>query len=164
MANDQKHPFVSYLEQHAEDRAMLAELRRGLGRDPGQVAGMYPYVVPFLHNQFEEGNLYLIASLFALHPESTSTGNMGTHLKTFADAVGDDAATTRRFTQLLNLRRESLDAPLRQHISLLKSKDIAINWHQLMRDLNAWSRQDRFVQKRWASAYWTPKKQSNSKS
>lgn len=151
-----KHPFVEYLEKHDDDRAMLAELRRGLGRAPATVPGMYPYIVPYSHNWREEANLYLIGALFALHPSSTYQGNMGDHLYTYAQALGDDAATTRRFTQLMRQRRESIDAPLRQHIAMLKSKDIAVNWHQLIRDLQWWDDDERRVQKRWASAYWRP--------
>jgi CRISPR system Cascade subunit CasB len=157
---NQKHPFVVYLEEHAEDRAMLAELRRGLGRLPGEAPSMFPYVVPFVHQRYEEHNLYLLASLFALHPRSAEEGNMGSHLQRYIEEVGDDAATTRRFVQLLNLRRDALDSPLRQHISMLKSKDIPVNWHQLLFDLNSWGHEARFVQKNWARAFWrSPKAQ-----
>lgn len=155
-----QHPFIEFLEKRTDDRAMLAELRRGLGRKPGETPGMFPFVVPFVHHPRDEANLYLIASLFALHPVSVRTGNMGEHLRTLATAIGDDAATTRRFVQLLNQHRLSLDVPLRQHISLLKSHDVGINWHQLLLDLISWDHEERFVQKKWASAYWrSPDKQ-----
>ena len=144
---NQRHPFVTYLEAHTEDPAMLAELRRGLGRLPGEAPSMFPYVVPFVHQRYEERNLYLLASLFALHPRSTEDGNMGSHLHRYKEEVGDDAATTRRFVQLLNLRRDALDSPLRQHISMLKAKDIPVNWHQLLYDLNRWEHEAHFVQK-----------------
>ena len=149
-----QHPFISYLQSHVDDRAMLAELRRGLGRKPGEAPGMFPYVVPFIHEQHDEADLYLIASLFALHPSSTSNGNMGDHLNALIKTLGDDAATTRRFVQLLNRSRSALDMPLRQHISILKGKDVSINWHQLLYDLRNWGHPARYVQKRWASAYW----------
>jgi CRISPR system Cascade subunit CasB len=157
-----QHPFITYLESHAGDRAMLAELRRGLGRKPGEAPGMFPYVVPFVHEQRDEANLYLIAALFALHPTSVSQGNMGHHLRTLATAVGDDAATTRRFVQLLNRSRADLDTPLRQHISILKAQEIGVNWHQLLRDLQHWDHPARFVQKRWASAYWPSREKQSS--
>jgi CRISPR system Cascade subunit CasB len=150
-----QYPFITYLEKLKDDRAALAELRRGLGRSPGETAGMFPYVVPFVNeNRYDEDDMYLIASLFALHPSSTSHGNLGAHLHALASSVGDDAATTRRFVQLLRQRRENLDTPLRQHISLLKSKEIAVNWHQLFHDLRNWEHPERYVQKQWASAYW----------
>ncbi|MDL1901997.1 type I-E CRISPR-associated protein Cse2/CasB [Anaerolineae bacterium CFX9] len=150
------HPFITHLERLADDRAALAELRRGLGRDPGEAAGMFPYVVPFISSVYDEDLYYLIASLFALSPESARSGNMGEHLRIYAQTVGDDTATTRRFTHLLRQRRSMLAVPLRQHISMLKSKEIAVNWHQLMRDLQRWDSEERYVQKQWANAYWKP--------
>lgn len=162
--NTRQHGFITYLEEHREDRAMLAELRRGLGREPGEASGMFPYVLPFVHEQWQESSLYLIASLFALHPVSAAGGNMGDHLRTYANEVGDDAATTRRFVQLLNLHRAALDSPLRQHISLLKAKDIPVNWHDLLSALYGWNHPDRYIQKGWASSYWRSADNSQSKS
>jgi len=161
MSNDREHPLISYLQSRAEDRAMLAALRRGLGKAPGEVPVMFPYVVPFI-GQYNEANLYRVASLFGLHPQSTDKGNMGAHLYQYALAVGDDAATTRRFTQLLRLNLDSFDSPLRQHVAMLKSKDIPINWHQLLFDLNYWDHPERFVQRNWAAQYWPPTKSSKS--
>lgn len=150
------HPFISYLETLIDNRAALAELRHGLGRPPGESPGMYPYVIPFIHNPYHEEMYYLIASLFALHPSHLRTAsNMGNHLYAYAQAVGDADATTRRFTHLLRQRRNTLQIPLRQHISMLKAKEIAVNWHQLMRDVLGWDHEDHYVQKRWASAFWT---------
>lgn len=157
-----QHPFISYLEEHREDRAMLAALRRGIGQQPGEVTGMFPYVVPFIHDRYEEANIYLIASLFAMHPASATSGNMGSHLLSYVNAVGDDTATARRFTQLMRQHRDALDAPLRQHISMLKAKDIPINWHRLMRDLKGWDHESHYVQREWAKAFWnTGKNQTN---
>jgi CRISPR system Cascade subunit CasB len=154
--NTKLHPFISFLEDHSEDRAMLAALRRGLGKKPGEVSGMFPYVVPFVPERsiYVEENLYLVASLYALHPLSVKSGNMGAHLRNLANNLGDDSATTRRFVQLLNQNHAALDTPLRQHITLLKGQDVGINWHQFLYDLNYWSHEDRFVQKQWAKQYW----------
>ena len=128
----ERYAIINFLEQHAEDRAMLAALRRGLGKMPGDAPEMFPYVVPFVRNEYEEADYYAIASLFALHPKSAANGNIGNHLRAYIKEVGDDEATTRRFVQLLRMRRETLDTPLRQHISLLKAKEIAVNWNQLL--------------------------------
>jgi CRISPR system Cascade subunit CasB len=153
----QQEPFVEYLEKHREDRAMLAELRRGLGREPGEAPGMFPYIMPFVPETaygHYEANLYLLASLFALHPVSARSGNIGTHLKALADSADNHEATTRRFVQLLNQHRDALVTPLRQHISLLKAHDVGVNWHRLLYDLRYWDHPERFVQKQWAAAYW----------
>lgn len=148
-----KQPFVNFLESHADDRAMLAALRRGLGAEPGDVPEMFPYVVPFVR-AWNEDNIYLIASLFGLHPASSSSGNMGDHMRTHAREAGDDEATERRFVQLLRMRRDTLEPRLRQQVGILKSKDIPVNWHQLMRDIGHWDHPKRFVQRQWAGAFW----------
>jgi CRISPR system Cascade subunit CasB len=155
-----QHPLISFLEKHKEDRAMLAELRRGLGKKPGEAPGMFPYVARFVGERNEDV-LYLIASLFALHPMSSQYGNMGNHLRTLATNLGDDNATERRFVQLLQQNGDALDVPLRQHITLLKSKDIPVNWHQLMTDIIRWDNPNRYVQRNWANAYWKLEQSNN---
>lgn len=149
------YPFISYLESNAENRAMLAALRRGLGAEPGdpETAGMFPYVVPWINEWYEEADIYMIASLFALHPASRSTENLGHHVRALDPTLENDA-TERRFVQLLRMRRETLEPRLRQQISILKSKDIPVNWHQLFADLRNWDDPKRYVQRRWAGAFW----------
>lgn len=150
-------PLVSFLMKQKEDRAMLAALRRGLGQAPGTVADMFPIVIPFISDKAyadEEWSAYQVAALFALHPLNSSEGNMGNHLKKLESPSDESSPTERRFTQMLRLRRESLDARLRQHIQLLKANQIPVNWHQLHYDLRYWSHPDRFVQRQWAEAFW----------
>lgn len=151
---DRTQPFVSHLEKLMDNRAALAALRQGLGRAPGEAVAMLPYVVPFIHDYRHEDVYYLVASLFALHPSQARSGNMGDHLYSYARAVGDDEATTRRFTHLLRQRRTALETPLRQHINMLKAKEIPVNWHQLMTDLFWWDNDRRGVQKSWARSFW----------
>ena len=154
--------FITYLETLTEDRAALAALRRGLGRPPGTVPEMYPYVVRFLPkkaypNSWTEQSYYLIAALYALHPESADKGNLGTHFARKLDPNPDlNAAVERRFTALLTAHPDDLADYLRQAISFLKSKDVEINWHQLMWDVRDWGNPDRqnWVQKRWAREFW----------
>lgn len=156
------HTFITYLETLADDRAALAALRRGLGQPPGTVADMYPYVVRLLPkeaypNSWIEQSYYLIAALYALHPQSMAEGNLGDHFAKTLDPNPDlNAATERRFTALLTAHPDDLPFYLRQAISFLKSKDQAINWHQLMWDVRDWGQPDRQirVQKRWATQFW----------
>lgn len=154
--------FVTYLESLADDRAALAALRRGLGQPPGTVADMFPYVVRFLPrdaypNSWTEQSYYLIAALFALHPQSAPEGNLGAHFASTLDPNPDhNQAIERRFTALLTAHPDDLHFYLRQAISFLKSKDVAVNWHRLMWDVLAWDHPDRQtrVQKQWAAGFW----------
>lgn len=157
MNNPEPHPFIRYLQNLAEgqNRGALASLRRGLGQPPGTAAEMYRYVEPFLgaDARYKEDAYYLVAALFALHPESTDFGDMGSHMAA-ARAEGNEDALERRFTALLAAHPDDLPDYLRQAVSFLKSKDIPINWNELLRDLQGWGREDRFVQKKWARSFW----------
>ncbi len=157
---DQEHPLIGFLITHQEDRAMLAALRRGLGVEPGGVPDMFPYVVRFVSEKrglWHERCVYMVASLFALHPLVGQQGNLGGHLRKLADEVGDDQSTERRFANLMRAEPDMLPDLLRQMISLLKSKDIPVNWQMLMRDVLTWNSSDarRWTTRRWASEFWT---------
>ena len=158
--NTQIHPFISYLLsiKQAENRGALAALRRGVGKPPGSSVEMYRYIIPWLSNNptlNQETAHYLIASLFALHPESTNSGNIGTHLAQTIPLGGEGKeALERRFTILLSSDMEELPVYLRLIINFLKSKNKPINWNQLYYDVLDWERDDRRVQKHWARAFW----------
>ena len=166
------HNFITYLETLTEDRAALAALRRGLGQPPGTVPDMYPYVVRLLPkdaypNSWTEQSYYLVAALYALHPESTTVGNLGDHFAKTLDPNPDlNGATERRFTTLLTAHPDDLSFYLRQAISFLKSKEQAINWHELMWNVRDWGYPDRQtrVQKRWATQFWRRRDEANDAS
>ena len=154
---NETHPFVTYLEGRREDRGALAALRRGLGRPPGTVATMYPYLVPWFGEDtppWQESAFYLVAGLFAYHPDEGGKGNVGAHMRASVASEGDLPAIERRFTALLAAHPDDLDTYLRQAIGFLKSRNVPVNWHQLLFDVLAWSYPDRRVQKQWARAFW----------
>lgn len=153
----ESNPFIAYLEALREDRGALAALRRGLGRPPGAVPAMYPYVVRWLPDgakPWQEAPYYLIASLFAYHPQEGGRGNMGEHFARVRAPGGDDTAIERRFTALLAAHPDDLDTYLRQAIGFLKAKEVPVNWRQLFSDLQGWGWESRAVQKRWAASFW----------
>lgn len=154
------NPFITFLEGLREDRGALAALRRGMGQPPGTVPAMYPYVVRFLPEQarpWQEKVYYLIAGLFAYHPQEGGAGNMGDHFARARLPGGDDTAIERRFTALLAAHPDDLDGYLRQAISFLRSKEVPVNWHQLFADVQGWGWESRSVQKRWAASFWGPR-------
>ena len=160
MNQSEPHPFIRYLQKLEADnnRGALASLRRGLGQPPGTVADMYRYVEPFLGGmesgaRFKESAFYLVAALFALHPQSTDSGDMGKHMAAARTEAGSDALE-RRFTALLAAHPDDLPEYLRQAVSFLKSKDVPIHWDELLHDLQGWGREDRSVQKKWARSFW----------
>jgi len=160
MSEKKEHYFIIYLQSLVEkdDRGALASLRRGLGQKPGSTPEMYRYIVPLLPKEpyrSQEEAFYLIAALFASHPKSTNKGNLGNHLAV-ARTEGNEQALERRFTALLSAHPDDLPDYLRQTISLLKSKEVPVNWSELLYNLQSWSHPeygDR-VRKNWATAFW----------
>ena len=127
---------------------------------------MYPVVAVRLPRdcpKYKEEKYYLVASLFGLHPSSTEVGNMGDHMRC-ASGGEKSKAVERRFVRLLATNWEDLPDELRQVVSFLKSKEVPVNWHQLISDLKYWERPKRFVQRRWANAFWgyMPKENENN--
>jgi CRISPR system Cascade subunit CasB len=145
--------FVEHLDALArrEDRGALAALRRGLGKPPGTVTAMLPFVVPFLPERRDEHAAYfLVASLFALHPEGAAEGNLGTTFK----QLGDHESAQKRFVALLDCHADELGDHLRHAISLARSKQVRVNYGLLLDHVLAWSADDRWVQRAWAAEYW----------
>lgn len=151
------------------DRAALAALRRGLGKEPGEAPEVFPVLMPLLPEAplwpWPERVAYLIASLFALHPLSWSKASRGRHrsnlgasMRQLAGEAGEAESNgpERRFVALLNSDVADLPDHLRGIVGLLKSADppIPVDWAQLARDLLYWSDADREVQRRWATAFW----------
>ena len=153
----EKHPFITYLEGLRDDRGALAALRRGLGQEPGRAVEMYRYVVPWVPDQAsrqEERAFYLIAALFAYHPDPGGWGNLGDAFRRTLDPQGDNTAIERRFTALLGAHPDDLPFYLRQAVGFLKSKETPIDWQQLLMDLLAWGHPDGYVQRNWARSFW----------
>lgn len=152
-------PFITYLDSLRDDRGALAALRRGLGQPPGTAREMYPYVVRWLPAEISatrEAAYYLIAALFAYHPDPGGSGNLGQAFRRTLDPGGDNTATERRFTALLTAHSDDLPFYLRQAISYLKSTapPVPVDWNQLFTDVLAWGHPAGYVQKQWARAFW----------
>ena len=181
--SDKDRNFVEYLEglapadaetngaHLARGRAALAALRRGVGREPGENLEPYRYLAPWLASASwdEERAYYLIATLFATHRTSwppNDSGpterrhNLGASLSVLAAQLKDGEAESeqtpidRRIVALLNCSREDLPHHLRQAVALLKSKDVPVDWLQLLKDVRRWDRRDSPVQRAWARAFW----------
>lgn len=165
-----QNAFIKHLKSLAEkkDRGALAQLRRGLTREPGSDLAMAPHVtryIPATAGMWEEAAYYLVAALFAWHPrdwDSADAGerNLGASFARLAAAEGraegHAASIEQRFVALLNSHRDDLRVHLRQAVSLLKSKEVPIDWAQLLADVCRWNAPDRSVQRSWAKVFWAP--------
>ena len=161
---DREQRFIAYLEAFVEkeERGMLAALRRGLGKEPGTVAEMHRYVVPWLPDDasdWQANRWYIVASLFALHQgnwtssESGRPTNLGASFARLKRETDSDSIE-RRFIAMLNCDADDLPQHLRHAISLLKSHEVKVDFAQLLRDLRWWGSDRRTVQRQWARSFW----------
>jgi len=167
------HPFIAHLEKmvNEQDLGALANLRRGLGKPPGSTREMDRWVlryVPTGARGDQENVYYLVAALFAYWYQSTNDvphnppQNLGSSLRMLVDleAAGNnnrdeiEKRTEKRLVALLNSHLDDLPKHLQHIVSLLKSKDIPVNWAQLLSDVQNWHREDREIQRCWARGFW----------
>jgi CRISPR system Cascade subunit CasB len=120
---------------------------------------MFRYVVPWIPadaTRWQELAYYLVACLFALHPQPGGRGNLGSHLRVLLSRGASSDTVERRFTALLAAHPDDLATHLRHAVSLLRGANIPINWEQLFWDVWNWHDPERreHVLKDWARAYW----------
>ena len=159
-----EHAFVTSLESYSrhENRAALAALRRGFGKEPWEAPEMYPFVVPFLTTDLPARRaqaFFVTASAFAQHPSfgaepepSTGRPNLGGALRRSIHAPEQKPGTERRFTALLRADREDLTEHLWRSVTFLRSKEVEVDWRQFLHDLArpSWDH----VRREWASSFW----------
>lgn len=155
--DEKQKSFIGYLlslaEEGQEDRGALAELRSGLGKDSGEMAQVHKHVVPYLpDHDYTLRWYYLTATLFGAYPEHNSGASLG---KAFALMEDRSDSIDARFVALLNADSEDLGGHLRHAISLLKSKNQAIDWFQFFGDLLSWDDREGTVQLRWARHFYS---------
>lgn len=155
-----------------KDLGALAMLRRGLGHQPSKASENYAHILPFLsppdslspaQRSREEDAALVIAPLYA-------QWHQGKAIPSTAERVGlgiafrqlmnqsDSGSIEQRFVALLKASRDQLPNHLRHAVSLLKAKDIPLDWALLFTDLYQWDQTDRRarhpVRRRWARDFW----------
>lgn len=151
---------VAHLQRLAKDRGALAELRRGLSKEPHRVVAAARrhvlHLIPDNASRHVQNALMTVAPLFASHPES-GTRDLGAALRAL-DPKHENGSVERRFIAILNADAEDLPTHLRHAISLLKSKGVSLDWAQLLQDCmdlgsdHEWAVQR--VHRRWAQSFW----------
>lgn len=173
------HRFFSHLEKlvRDKDRGALAALRRGLGKPPGTAREMDRHILPYLQQdagvhplvtEARENACYLVGALFAYWHQGKdiivkdAPVNLGDSLRQLVDLETSERGNRedaekrveKRLIALLNCHRDDLPDHLRHIIGLLKSKDIPVDWLQLLHDIQNWQRETRDVQRDWARKFW----------
>lgn len=166
---EQARRFIAYLQRlKAGDKGSgaMAEMRHALNHSaPPETQPMFKYIARWMNAEEVSDNDYLIqplcliASLFALHPESVNDeSNMGTHLAKLCSGPNRMAeeSVERRFNRLLETSFEELPDYLAQIIRLLKSREQKINYARLLADVQQWNELTyaNQVKRQWAREFW----------
>lgn len=196
---DEDGEWTGEIKEERRDRAALARLRRSRGKHPNQSHEAHRYVTLFTTgiSGWKEVCYYYVAELFAAYPdggwlkERDGDGyrqtNLGASFRKLVDRLveedksHDDEETKRkkaterverRFTALLATSRNNLPDRLIHALSLLKAKEVPVDWQELLFNLQQWEGQNPLVvkdnqrpsvQRQWAKAFWTlPKTQPES--
>lgn len=154
--DDRQRSFIGYLLGLAkvgqEDRGALADLRSGLGKEPGQMVRVHRHVVPYLpQKRYDDRWYYLTAALFGAYPKHGAGRSLGA---AFQPLRPKSDSMEARFVALLNTHPDDLDDHLRHAVSLLKANEQPLDWFRLLEDLLQWDHPDGHVQLRWARDFY----------
>lgn len=148
--------FIGYLlnlaREGEEDRGALADLRSGLGKEPGQMAHVHKHVAPYLpETRYHDRWYYVVATLFGLYSKHRNGYSLG---KAFRPLREKSDSMEARFVALLNAHPDDLDEHLRHAVSLLKSNEQPLDWFRLFQDLTQWDHPEGHVQLSWARDFY----------
>lgn len=170
--------FVSRLERkfselHGENqeanlnvnRAGRAILKRNAGKTLSEARrieeAFYSLDPPMVHQNGAADDYecaFLIATLYC-SLKGRKGGQLADELRFLAEKDGMSTdGLRRRMVSLLDCRsNEELAFRLRQVTKLLASKKRGLDWRRLFEDLTNWYHPDRYVQRRWANAFFRTK-------
>lgn len=154
--DESQKTFIGYLLKLAkegnEDRGALADLRSGLGKEPGEMARVHKHVVPYLpERNYNDRWYYVTATLFGAFPQHGRGRSLGAAFRPLKQKSDSMEA---RFVALLNAHPDDLDGHLRHAVSLLKANEQPLDWFRLFEDLLQWDHPDGHVQLRWARDFY----------
>ena len=159
-----------------EDRDVLAALRSGLGKPPGEAPRMYPHVVRYLTSsdpsQKSVLTVFLVASLYGSHPEHVPGRSLGLALwhatmrPENPDGKHGESGVEARFAAMLDSHEDDLPRHFEGMISLCKSADEGLDWYRFRRDVFAlFSDEEKYrdaVKLRWARDFWQGARQATT--
>jgi CRISPR system Cascade subunit CasB len=172
-SKEQRNRFIGYLlslaREGQENRGALAELRSGLGLEPGRMARVHKHVVPYLPQEcYSDGDrrYYTVATLFGLFHNHRKGYSLGSAFRplVFPPNENKKESMEARFVALLNAHPHDLDGHLRHIVRLLESSKPPqpFDWFRLLDDLLQWDLQNGDVQMQWARDLYRNTSQTDS--
>lgn len=169
-------------EERGAGKAMMADLRRGIVHEPGELPQLFGMVLLDMPQEFmsesgiatrEEWSCYMALTLYAMHQQGFDWKDRPMHVKE-GGSIGralakmaktsDDANADKRALQRLQAFATSIDMKeafyhLKSLIQLLRSKGISIDYEALAADLYDFQYADgkKRVNLRWGQDFYLEK-------
>ena len=155
---ERKIHFLQEGKDGGENKAVVANLRRGVGCEPGELPQLFGIILMDMPEKFmsedgvptkEEWSCYIALTLYALHQQGNEMGNRSMHTEERIDlgtamwelaSSYEDSNAEQRMLQRMRMLSTSADMKelsyhLRGVVQLLKSKGIPLNYRILAADL-----------------------------
>ena len=168
--------YIASMGETGQQKAMLANLRRGAGKEPGELPELWGILLDGFPEEWlgngdgagcEEWAAYIALTLFALHQQGKSTESslmhnegypLGRALKKLAGGDADkESRVLRRFKQMASSEDiRGVAYHLRGIVQLLKAEDIPLDYKSLARDLHRYQQQEERsrVRLNWAEDFY----------
>jgi CRISPR system Cascade subunit CasB len=141
-----------------DDNGAKALLKRALSGEERHIRNTYAIALPYLEGIHERQQeiWILVACLSVYYPQTLDredSRNFGYSCRGLANATSSEGAD-RRFRALLDTALEDVRSPLTALVRQMKSKEIRIDYPQLLSDLCQWEHPDQYIQDQWARTFW----------
>jgi CRISPR system Cascade subunit CasB len=169
-----KIKWLCEANQESQAKALLANLRRGIGKPPGSVVELWGVTFEGMPESFwgkgkpskEEWAIHTVLTLFALHqqgkdlkkkPMHQEGERLGKAARRLVSSEEDEARIKRRLDAIATSQSiEELSNHMRGFIQLLKAKDVPLDYQALAEDLFKFQMPDAqdSVRLRWGQDFY----------
>jgi len=165
MSKQEKKPdfaaeFINRL--HQLDPGQRARLKRNAGNtldESHNALGLFYKTLLRDANlpEWVEDRYFLVATLFPFEKPNAANKpippNFGASLRGVRTEKNKEGLDNR-FERLLDADEQQLPFYLRREVQFITNEGGRINWEQLLRDILGWQHPSRYVQRKWARAYF----------
>lgn len=156
---ERQNNFLASLHKRiAHDNGAKADLKRALSGEKKHLRNIYSLILPYLGGIAEgkQDNIWIpVACLSVGYPQPIreQQNNFGYSCRQLANKT-ESEGIERRFRALLDTASSDLQTPITALVRQMKSKEIAIDYPQLIYDLERWEHPDQYIQDKWARTFW----------
>jgi CRISPR system Cascade subunit CasB len=157
---ERANKFLESVQEHIEkDSGDKADLKRALSGEERHLRNAY-FVLRYLRDiEWQQDVWIFVAALSAFYPQEIRAkqrdfGSSCWNLAVEIDKTGESKGRAKRFKALLDTSLTDIQSPLTNLVRHMKSKEIRVDYAQLLVDLLQWEHPKQYIQDNWARTYW----------